>query len=69
MTVTMIPIVIGVLGTIPKMIGKGTGRLRNQKVSGNHPDYNIIKIDLNTEKSSGTCEDLPSLKLQGKIIS
>ena len=25
----------------------------NQRTSGDHPDYSIIKIDQNTEKSSG----------------
>ena len=33
-------------------IGKGTGRLGNKR-SGNHPDYSIIKIGQNTEKSPG----------------
>ena len=31
-------------------IGKGTGRLRNQRTSKDHPDYNI-KNNKNTEKS------------------
>ena len=33
-------------------IGKGTGRRRNQRTRGDHPDYSI-KIGQNTEKSSG----------------
>ena len=33
-------------------IDKGTGRLGNKKTSGDHPNYNIIKIDQNTEKST-----------------
>ena len=37
----------------PQMIGKGTGRLENKRASGDHPDYSIIKIGLNTEKSPG----------------
>ena len=37
----------------PQRLGKGTGRLRNQKTSGDHPEYTIIKIDQNTEKSPG----------------
>ena len=28
----------------PEMIGKGTGRLRNQRTSRDHPDYSITKI-------------------------
>ena len=28
----------------PQGIVKGTGRLRNQKTSRDHPDYSIIKI-------------------------
>ena len=35
----------------PQMLGKGIGRLRNQTTSRNHPDYTIIKIGQNTEKS------------------
>ena len=32
------------------MIGKGTG---NQKTNGDYPDYSIVKIGQNTEKSPG----------------
>ena len=35
----------------PKRIGRGTGRLGNKRTSGNHPDYRIIDIGQNTEKS------------------
>ena len=41
-------------------IGTGTGGLGNKR-SGGHPNYNIIKIGQNTEKSPG---GLLSLKLQ-----
>ena len=34
-------------------LGKETGRLRNQKTSGEHQDNSFIKIGQNTEKSSG----------------
>ena len=37
----------------PQMLGKGIGRLRNQRTSGDHPDNSIIKIGQNTEKSPG----------------
>ena len=43
MKVTVIPMVIGTLGTIPKGLLKG-----NKRTSGNHPDYCIIKIGLKT---------------------
>ena len=32
---------------------KGIGRLRNKRTSGDHPDYIVIKIGQNIEKSSG----------------
>ncbi len=34
-------------------VGKGTGRLEKKSASGNHPNYSIIKIGQNTEKSPG----------------
>ena len=37
----------------PQRIGKGTGRLGNKRTNGDHPDYSIIKIGQNTEKSTG----------------
>ena len=33
--------------------GKGTGRLENKRTSEDHPNYSIIKIGQNTEKSPG----------------
>ena len=53
MKVTVIHIVIGSLGTINKGSVKGTGRVGNQRTSGDHPDYSIITIGQNTEKSPG----------------
>ena len=50
---TVISIVIGALGTIPKVLVKGVGRVRNRRTSRNHPNYCIVKIGQNTEKSSG----------------
>ena len=47
---TVIPIVIGTLGTIPKGLIKRGERLWKKRTSGDHPDYSIIK---NTYKSSG----------------
>ena len=37
----------------PKRIGKGAGRLGKKGTSEDHPDYSIIKIRQNTEKSPG----------------
>ena len=45
MKVTVILIVTGALGTIPKRFGKEIGRLGNKRTSEDHPDYNIIKIE------------------------
>ena len=35
----------------PQGLVKGTGRVRNQRMSGDHPDCSIIEIGQNTEKS------------------
>ena len=37
----------------PQGHGKGNRRFGNQRKSEDHPDYNIIKISQNTEKSPG----------------
>ena len=42
MEVTVIPIVIGALGTHSKGLAKGTGTLANKWTSGDHPDNNIM---------------------------
>ena len=42
----------GIWNDIQRIV-KGTGRLRNQRTSWNHPDYSIIMIGRNTEKSPG----------------
>ena len=46
---TMIP--IGAHRTIPKGFVKETGRFSHQRTSGDHPNYGIVKIALNTKKS------------------
>ena len=53
----MIPIVVGGIETIPK----GTGRLGYKRTCRDYPNYSIIKIGQNTEKSPS---HLLSLKLQ-----
>ena len=44
----------------PQRIGKGTGRLGNKRTSWDQPNYSIIKIGQNTEKSP---EDLKRLSV------
>ncbi len=41
---SVIPIVIGELGTVTKRTGTGTEGLRNKRTSGNHPNYSIVEI-------------------------
>ena len=50
---TFLPIVIGALGTGTKNWYKDwrTGGLENNGTSGDHPNYSIIEIGQNTEKS------------------
>ena len=36
-----------------KRIGAVTGGFENKRTGGEHPDYNIIRISQNTEKSPG----------------
>ena len=42
MKVTVIPKVIGALGTVTEKIIKGTGALGNKRTSGDCPNYYII---------------------------
>ena len=51
MRITVIPIIIGALGTV-------TGGIRNKRTSGDHPNYRIIEIDQNIEKSPGALRRL-----------
>ena len=51
MEVTVIPIVVGALGTSSKGLVKRTGKLGNKRTRGDHPDYSIIKIGQNTMKN------------------
>ena len=50
---TVIPIVVGVFGTIAKWLVKGTGGVGNLKTSRDHPNYSIVRIGQNTEKNPG----------------
>ena len=58
MKVSVILIVIAALGKNPKRTGKRIGRLGNKMTSRDYPDYNIIKIGQNTEKSPGDLKRL-----------
>ena len=63
MKMTVITIVIGALGTIPRG-WKSNWRLGNKRASGDHPDYSIIQISQNTEKSPVTQTPLKSHQLK-----
>ena len=67
--VTVIPIEIGTLGTIPKGIGKRHRRVENQRTSRHYPDYSITEKGQNIAKSPGDSGYLLSLRLQWKTIS
>ena len=51
MKMTVIPIVISRYN--PQKIGIGTGGFGNKRTSEDYPDYSIIKIGQDTEKSPG----------------
>ena len=51
---TIIPIVIGALGAVTK----GTGGFHNNRTNGDHPNYCIVDIGLNTKKSPGDLRKL-----------
>ncbi len=55
---TEITIIVGAFGTIPPRLDKESGRLRNQRTSGDHPDNIVIKIRQNTEKSPADSRSL-----------
>ena len=42
--VMVIPIVVGALGAIPKVLVKKTVKFGNKRTSRDHPNYNIIDI-------------------------
>ena len=61
--VTLIPIVIGALGSHER-IGKMTSGLGNKSTSGDNPNYSIAEFSQNTEKSPGDLRRLMSLRLK-----
>ena len=52
MILTVIPIIIGALGTVTKGLVQGLG-LGNKRTSESYPNFSIIKFGQNTEKSPG----------------
>ena len=50
MKVTVIPIILGALGTVPKGLER---RLEELQIGGDYPDYIFVKVGQNTEKSPG----------------
>ena len=53
MKVTIVPIVIGALGTVTKRIIKGHGGLGSWRTGRDYPNDSIAEDDQNTETSSG----------------
>ena len=58
MKVTVVPVVIGTLGTVTKGLVPRTGRLGNKRTSGDNQNYSITEIAQNTKKSSGDLKKL-----------
>ena len=54
---TVIPIVIGALGTVTKGLLRELGNLE-MRTNGNHPNYSIVEIDQNTKKGPGNLRKL-----------
>ena len=55
---TLIPIVNWCSRYSQQRIIKRTGNLRNKRMSGDYPNYNIIKMGQNTEKKPGDVKRL-----------
>ena len=53
MKVTFIPIVIGTIGTVTKALVQRLEELEKNRMSGDYPNYSIVKIDQNTAKNPG----------------
>ena len=64
--VTVIPIVIGVLGMVPKGLNMGAGRIGNWKTYRNRPNKSIVETGHNTEKSSWDLWRYPDTKTPQK---
>ena len=64
MSVTMVPIVIGALGS--QRLGKGAWRVGNQRMNQDSLNYSIVEIDQNTEKSPGDLRRLTVTQTSAK---
>ena len=53
MKVTVIPVVVGALGTVPKWFGKETEGIRYEGKNRDHTNHSITKIGFNTLESPG----------------
>ena len=53
MWLTVIPVVIGALGAVPKGSEWGLEELENWRTNRHHPNYSLVENDQNTEKSPG----------------
>ena len=60
---------IGTLGTVTKGLVVRTGELGNKRTSIDHPDYSIVEVGQNTEKSPGDLRRLAVTQTQWKTIS
>ena len=49
----MIPIVLAELCAVTKTFGTGTWGVGNKRTNGDHPNYSIVEMSRNTEKSPG----------------
>ena len=61
----VIPIVIGVLGTVSKGLVLGLEEMENKRTSGDQPNYSIVEIGKNTKKSPG---DLKRLAITQTLV-
>ena len=66
MKVTIIPIVTGALTAVTKGFVQGLEDL-DMRTSGDHPNYSIVEIGQNTEKSPGDSSERPSANVGVKI--
>ena len=62
---TVIPTIIEHLDRIQKL-GKKTGRVGNQRTCRDHPDFSIVEIGQNSEKSPGNLKKLAVTQTPGK---
>ena len=64
--VTFTPIVTGAFGTVTKESNKVTEGPGNKRTSGDHPNYSIIEIVQNIQKSPGDLRRLVDTQTPGK---